>query len=74
VERDGQPASGTTVCMTLDMTQISNGANGGRAEETQPGRYELGVDFGMRGTWEGTVFVTDAGETPVAAPVSFDVR
>jgi hypothetical protein len=74
VERDGQPVSGATVCMTLDMTEMSHGANGGRAEETQPGRYEFSVDFGMRGTWEGTVFVTDAGGAPVAAPVSFDVR
>jgi hypothetical protein len=74
VERDGQPVSGATVCMTLDMTEMSHGANGGRAEETQPGRYELSVDFGMRGTWEGTVFVTDAGGAPVAAPVSFDVQ
>jgi hypothetical protein len=74
VERDGQPVSGATVCMTLDMTEMSHGANGGRAGETQPGRYELSVDFGMRGTWEGTVFVTDAGGAPVAAPVNFDVQ
>ena len=74
VLRDGQPVSGATVCMSLDMTEMSHGDSGGQAEETEPGRYEVGVDFGMRGTWEGTVFVTEPGQTPVAAPVSFDVQ
>ncbi len=74
VDRDGQPVSGATVCMAADMTEMSHEPSGGRAEETEPGRYEVGVDFGMRGTWEGTVFVTEPGEERVAAPVSFDVQ
>ncbi|HEV2768069.1 MAG TPA: FixH family protein [Acidimicrobiales bacterium] len=74
VDRDGQPVSGATVCVSLDMAEMSHEASGGQAEETGPGRYQVGVDFGMRGTWEGTVFVTEPGETPVAAPVSFDVQ
>lgn len=74
VDRDGQPVTGATVCLSLDMTEMSHEASGGQAEETEPGRYEVDVDFGMRGTWEGTVFVTEPGETPVAAPVSFDVQ
>lgn len=65
--------SGATVCLSLDMTEMSHEASGGQAEETEPGRYEVGVDFGMRRTWEGTV-VTEPGETPVAAPVSFEVE
>ncbi|MBW3546914.1 MAG: FixH family protein [Actinobacteria bacterium] len=74
VDRDGQPVSGATVCLSLDMTEMSHEASGGQAEETEPGRYEVGVDFGMRGTWEGAVFVTEPGQTPVAAPVTFDVQ
>ncbi len=74
VVRDGQPVTGATVCMSLDMTEMSHEASGGQAEETEPGRYEVSVDFGMRGTWEGTVFVTEPGQAPVAAPVTVDVQ
>lgn len=74
VDRDGQPVSGATVCISLDMTEMSHEASGGRAEEAEPGHYEVDINFGMRGTWEGTVFVTEPGQTPVAAPVSFDVQ
>lgn len=74
VDRDGQPVSGATVCISLDMTEMSHEASGGRAEETEPGHYEVDISFGMRGTWEGRVFVTEPGQTPVAAPVSFDVQ
>lgn len=74
VDRDGQPVSGATVCISLDMTEMSHEASGGRAEETEPGHYEVDINFGMRGTWEGRVFVTEPGETSVAAPVSFNVQ
>lgn len=74
VEREGQPVTGATVCMTADMLEMEMDAVGGRAQEVGPGRFELPVEFSMRGAWTGSVVVSETGQEPVSVPVSFDVQ
>ncbi|MGI9119786.1 MAG: FixH family protein [Acidimicrobiales bacterium] len=74
VERDGKPLEGAAVCVTANMTEMEMDAVGGRAQEVEAGRFELPVDFGMRGAWGGSVVVSEPGQTPVSMPLSFDVQ
>ncbi len=74
VARDGKPLEGAAVCVTANMTEMEMDAVGGRAQEVEPGRFELAVDFGMRGAWTGSVVVSELGQAPVSMPLSFDVQ
>lgn len=74
VARDGKPLEGATVCVTANMTEMAMDAVGGRAQEVEAGRFELAVDFGMRGAWTGSVVVSEPGQGPVSMPLSFDVQ
>lgn len=73
VQRDGEPLSGATVCIAADMSGMSHAGAAAQAEEVAAGQYEMGLKFGMRGTWSGQVLVIDEG-TSVSMPVSFNVQ
>lgn len=74
VERDGEPVSGARVCLSADMTEMSHTGVDGEATEVAPGRYELTLDFSMRGGWTGSVLVAEPGQQSAFMPVSFEVR
>lgn len=73
VQRDGAPVSGATVCLSADMSEMSHAGVSKQAEEMGDGRYEMAVDFGMRGAWSGGVVVIESGQG-ASMPVSFDVQ
>ncbi len=73
VQRDGAPVSGATVCMSADMSDMSHGGVSKQAEELGEGRYQMAVDFGMRGNWSGGVLVVESGQG-ASTPVSFNVQ
>lgn len=74
VDRQGQPVSGARVCMSTDMTEMSHPPANGEAEEVAPGQYDVELNFGMRGTWEGSIVVAEPGQQDVFMPVTVDVR
>lgn len=73
VRRDGAPVSGAEVRLAADMTDMAHEGVGGQAEEVEPGRYEIGLSFPMRGGWSGRLTVTEPGQEPFSMPVSFEV-
>ncbi len=73
VQRDGAPVAGATVCMRADMSDMNHGGVNKQAEELGEGRYEMAVDFGMRGSWSGGVLIVESGQG-ASAPVSFNVQ
>lgn len=64
--RDGRPVVGATVCLTADMPDMAHQGARGRASEVSPGVYEVGLDFVMRGGWEGRITVVEP-DGPAAA-------
>lgn len=73
VQRDGAPVLGATVCLSADMSEMSHAGVSKQAEEMGGGRYEMAVDFGMRGAWSGGLVVIESGQG-ASTPVSFDVQ
>lgn len=74
VERDGAPVEDATVCITADMSQMSHEGVRAEAEEVGDGRYELAVDFSMRGGWNGRLLVIEEGQPAASMPMTFDVQ
>lgn len=74
VLRDGAPVDGATVCMKAKMSGMSHPGINAQADGVGDGRYELGVDFGMRGGWEGSLVVIETGQDPGTMPVTFSVQ
>lgn len=70
----GEPVTGATVRVAMEMDRHAHDGVTGQGEETEPGRYEVRVTFVMRGRWSGSVRVTadDAPET--REPVSYEVQ
>lgn len=55
----GQPLTGATVNLLVDMVSHSMGLMQGQASEQGDGRYATFVPFTMRGDWKVTVEVRD---------------
>ena len=74
VQRDGAPLEDATVCISADMSQMSHEGVRAEAEEIGDGRYEVAVDFSMRGGWNGRLLVIEPGQPAAAMPMTFDVQ
>ncbi len=59
--------------MSADMSDMSHAGVSKQAEELGEGRYQMAVDFGMRGNWSGGVLVVESGQG-ASTPVSFNVQ
>ncbi len=73
VQREGVPVSGATVCLSAGMSEMSHTGVSAQAEELGEGRYQLALNFGMRGSWSGGVLVIESGQG-ASMPVSFNVQ
>lgn len=73
VQREGAAVSGATVCLSASMSEMSHAGVSQQAEELGEGRYEMAVDFGMRGSWSGGVVVIESGQG-ASMPLTFDVQ
>lgn len=73
VLRDGAPVSGATVCLSARMSEMSHSGVSKQAEELGEGRYQMAVDFGMRGSWSGGVVVIESGQG-ASIPLTFNVQ
>jgi hypothetical protein len=58
----GQPVTGATVSLDIDMTNMSHGKNVTIASEEEPGRYSGAVFFLMPGPWRLIVDIEQAGK------------
>jgi hypothetical protein len=73
VTRDGKPVSGASVCVNAAMAGMKGMRYTATAKEIAPGRYEVGVKFGMKGDYRGNVVTRQAGDA-VSTPVTVKVR
>jgi hypothetical protein len=67
VTRDTKPVAGADVCVT---TRMSDGMTAkGKANELAAGRYRTELNFGMEGSWDGSVVIKETGRNPAAVPL-----
>lgn len=74
VQRDGAPLEDATVCISADMSSMSHEGVRAEAEEMGDGRYEVAIDFSMRGGWNGRLLVIEPGQPAAAMPMTIDVQ
>lgn len=74
LQRDGQPLSGASVCLSVDMIGMPMGDISYHAQEESPGRYNVVTTFtGMQGTWRGNLVVSADGGPVLARLLTFRV-
>lgn len=72
VTRDGKPVSGARVCVNTAMVGMKSMHYTASGRELAPGKYEVGVKFGMQGEYRGNVVTKEAGKE-VSIPVNVKV-
>ena len=74
VQRDGAPLEDATVCISANMKAMSHDGVRAEADEIGNGRYEIALDFSMRGAWSGRLLVIEPGQPAASMPMAFDVQ
>ncbi len=69
----GQPVSGATMCVAVDMLSMPMGMSRYMGHEISPGVYDDSVTFGMGGNWAGTLVLSVGGRPVASQPVSYRV-
>lgn len=73
VTKDGRPVTGAEVCVNTEMVGMSGMGYSSRGRELAPGRYQIGLQFGMAGDYRGNV-VTRGPGGEVSVPLNLEVQ
>ena len=72
LRRNGRPVNGARLCVNTAMVGMSGMGYSVEGHELAPGRYQVGIQFGMAGEYRGNLIARDRGKE-VSIPVDLNV-